>query len=122
LYTAFYLPARAEGEPSPTRHGFPTRRAASQYIFKGMCRECRIKRIRAWQAKRRGVYLDDWDSVYLNESSTYYLADNYPACACEWDVVETEKLNSITSWDEYFNTFYEDVIYEKPDPGERSDP
>lgn len=98
-FTAVYLPALPPHKEDPSRSGFASEDEAEKYLFTQMCSTCRGER----QRFEDGVVDDD------HESETY--AEQWPACACEWLVVPTEKANG--SIDQLFEAAGCEVIYPK---------
>jgi len=126
MYTAYYVPAIAEGRTNPSRSGFPTEKAAWKFIFQHMCNGCRETRLLYLRLKRRGYTNEIINSIEDDLNGDDFrqrwlsLGDEYPACSAEWWVVPTEQLEKSESFEDVFRAAgYTEVLYRDE---ERSDP
>ena len=94
MYSAIYLPASKEYDPSAD--GFETRTQAERYVFNYMCKNCRNDRARALKNTRKGI--EDPQDI---ESSEW--GDLHPACYYEWLIIETEKLKDCKDLGDMFD-------------------
>lgn len=95
MWTATYLPMRNEGEPDPSRSGFATAEEAEEYIISRMCRHC--------VEEREAALAGDPES------------SEWPGCACEWLVIETEKYDKCETFDDMMDAVGAKVIWRKDD-------
>jgi len=106
MYSAMYLPS-SDNYPDPSAHGFRTKEKAEKYVFKHMCKTCRDDRARYLKNKRKGIKRDDLitDEMTDEESMNIYdqYGDSWPACACEWLIIETYKLEDCENLGEMFD-------------------
>lgn len=106
MYSAIYLPADEKYDPSAD--GFKSKKSAERYVFSHMCKNCRDERTRALKYKRKGI-IDPGDLVteLMSEEEIYdayeEYGDEWPACACEWLIVETEKLKDCKDLGDMFD-------------------
>jgi hypothetical protein len=87
MYSAIYLPARAEGEADPSRSGFATEEEAEEYVVSRMCQGCKEER-------RKAIAGEPWDREEFEPSK-------YPSCFCEWLTGKTEEFEAATNDDEF---------------------
>lgn len=103
-WAALYMPMREPGEPDPSRYDFATKEEACDYVYEGMCDTCQEKRAR-----------------YLAGETDWRIADDYPACACEWIVGKTINFDRAGSFDEVMTAGGYKTVYRRPeDEGEAS--
>ena len=82
-YTALYLPAPPprEGWVNPSRSGFTTEQEAWNYVrTQQLCDMCKSQ-YEAFLQEKQGL-----------DEDGYPLAEAWPACTFEWEVVETSEL------------------------------
>jgi hypothetical protein len=92
-WTALYLPARAEGEPNPSRFDLESKDAAWEFVYSQMCQECKDE----WAKALAG---DDESSVMLG-------------CACEWLVLTTADFEAAKNLEDLQEAAGWKVIYQK---------
>jgi hypothetical protein len=102
MYTALYMPARQENEEDPSRNGFCSEESAWEYIFNRMCDGCQKER---QLAITNPYYIMDRGDDYEITPSLY------PACSCEWCVVNTEQYNKCESFEDLFTAAGYETIY-----------
>lgn len=83
MFTALYLPSRTDGEPDPSKDGFPTHEAARDFIDSQMCKSCKEE-------------LELWKKGDSENGSSC------PPCRCEWVVVPTDKLAECDDLEDIF--------------------
>lgn len=81
MFVALYMPAMPPGRKPKSRKGFETEDAAWSYALQNMCLSCIEERLCAI-TKQPYRYSDDseWD----------HDPDLWPACSCEWEVLDYE--------------------------------
>lgn len=103
-FSAIYLPALPLGREDPSRSGFATEEEAEAYLFSKMCGDCK---------KQRQLFVDGVEETGDEEYSER--PDSWPACACEWLVLPTDKANGTLS--ELMDAAGFEVIYTRPTEG-----
>lgn len=106
MYSAIYLPARKDYDPS--EDGFKTKEDAKKFIYRHMCKDCRNDVARYLRSNRKGITLDSLlaDKTKTEEEmeQAYFdYGDNWPACACEWLIIETSKLENCNDLGDMFD-------------------
>lgn len=102
-WTALYVPARPPGKPDPSRYDLETKEAAMEYMLSQMCSDCQ-------ESRRRAL---DGTSDPENEDHDYDM--EWPACACEWEVLPTQKYAQCESLDDVMDALGAKVIYRRPE-------
>jgi hypothetical protein len=107
MKTALYLPTLPADSENPTRK-FDTDQEAWEYIFDSMCEGCQKKRTLFFKLHAEGKSPDDFE-----EGSPEYYADEYPACACEWVVLDSDDLKKCGSFLDVMTSAGWEIIYDK---------
>lgn len=95
MFVSYYAPALSEGQEDPSKE-FLTEKEAYEYIFSNMCQSC--------QDKRRLFLEGDEEN-----------GSDYPACACEWFVVQKDDLEKAENFGDVLKAAGCETLYTRPE-------